>query len=278
MVRESFSKDRLGLIAGKGLYPKMVLEEARRAGVQEVVMACVEGETCPQLAECADQVLWHKVGQLGQMLSFFKKYEVKQVMMAGQISPQRLFDLRPDLKALTLLAKLKKRNAESIFGAIGEELNRIGVTLLPATTFLEDYMAKEGLIAGPKPSTRLMEEAYFGWPLAKKISEMDIGQTLIVKQGTVLAVEGYDGTNATIRRGGSLGKGQATMIKVCKPKQDMRFDVPVLGPDTLRIAKESGVNGIVCEAYKTLFLGFEEIVQIAKQEKITICGIKDHDE
>ncbi|MEM9444794.1 MAG: UDP-2,3-diacylglucosamine diphosphatase LpxI [Verrucomicrobiota bacterium] len=278
MIRESFSNDRLGLIAGKGIYPELILTEARKAGVREIFMACVEGETDPSLAGLADIVLWHRVGQLGKMLNFFKQYEVSHVIMAGQMTPQRLFDLRPDMKAIAVLAGLKKRNAESIFGAIGAELAKVGAKLLPSTTFLEDYVAREGHIAGPRESKRLLNDARFGWPLAKKVSELDIGQTVIVKQGTVLAVEGYDGTNSTIRRGGQLGKNSVTMVKVSKPNQDMRFDVPVIGPDTLRIAGASGVNGIICEAEKTLILGFDEVLQIAKSEKVTLMGMKTGNE
>lgn len=263
---------RLGLIAGKGLYPKLVLDEVRKKGGIRVAVAAFEGETAPELAAAADSVEWMKVGQIGKLLKYFSREGVTHAMMAGQISPQRLFDLRPDLKALMMLAKLKERNAESIFGAIADELAANGIELLPAVTFLEDHLVKPGLTAGPAPAKTLAADVEFGWPIAKQISEMNIGQTIVVKKGTVLAVEGYDGTNETIRRGGALGKGGATMIKVSKRKQDMRFDVPVIGPDTVKIAAGAGVSSIVCEAKKTLLLGSEELRQLARSLHVSVWG------
>lgn len=263
---------KLGLIAGKGLYPRLVLDEARKAGGIPVALAAFEGETAPELAAAADRSEWLRVGQIGKMLKFFKEAGVTHAMMAGQISPQRLFDLRPDFKALMLLAKLKERNAESIFGAIADELAANGIELLPAVTFLENHLVREGLSAGPDPARQLQQDIEFGWAIAKQVSDLNIGQTIIVKKGTVLAVEGYDGTNETIRRGGGLGKGGATMIKVAKRNQDMRFDVPVIGPDTLRIAGESGISAIVCEAKKTLLLGSEELRQLARSHRVSVWG------
>jgi DUF1009 family protein len=261
----------LGLIAGKGIYPRLVLESARRQGVG-VFVAAFEGETAPELASSGDQHEWMRLGQLGKLINFFKKHQVKQAMMAGQITPGRLFDLRPDFKALFLLAKLKKRNAETLFGAVADELAANGIELLPATTYLEDCLAGEGLLAGPKPGRTFFSDLEIGWPVAKMNSDLDVGQSVVLKKGTILAVEGYDGTNATIRRGGELGKGAALLIKVSKPGQDMRFDVPVIGPDTIRICAEAGVTSIVVEAKKTLLLVPEEIRQLAHTHHVTLWG------
>ncbi|MEM9400345.1 MAG: UDP-2,3-diacylglucosamine diphosphatase LpxI [Verrucomicrobiota bacterium] len=266
--------NHLGLIAGKGLYPKLVIDEARAAGVKHISMICFHGETHQELETLADDVIWLRVGQLGKMIDFLKKQKIKQVMMVGQISPQRLYDLRPDLKAIMLLARLKKRNAETIFSAIADEMHKAGAELISAITFLDRYIPSSGLVAGfvrsQRLEKRLLADIEFGWPLAKNISEMNIGQTIVVKKGTVLAVEGYDGTNETIRRGGEIAKGDATMIKVSKPRQDMRFDVPVIGPDTLLVAAESGVSGIICEAGKTLLIGLDDIRKISAQKKIIV--------
>jgi len=261
----------LGLIAGKGIYPHLVLESARRRGVQ-VYVAAFEGETSPELASSGDQHEWMRLGQLGKLIAFFKKNQVRQALMAGQITPGRLFDLRPDFKALFLLARLKKRNAETLFGAVADELEKNGIELLPATTYLEDCLAAADLLAGPKPGRRFFSDLEIGWPVAKMNSELDVGQSVILKKGTILAVEGYDGTNATIRRGGELGKGGAMLIKVSKPKQDMRFDVPVIGPDTIRICAEAGVSSIVIESKKTLLLQPEEIRQLAHAHRVTLWG------
>ncbi len=192
--------------------------------------------------------------------------------MAGQIAPRNLFDLRPDWKALFVLAKLKSRNAETIFAAIANELANVDVDLLPATSFLEDTLAPAGLIAGPKLSRRQEEDVDLGWNIAKEIARLDIGQTVIIKNGTVLAVEGFDGTNETIKRGGKLARKNAVMIKVAKPNQDMRFDVPVIGVETIEVAAESQVRVIAVEAGKTLLLERDAIVDLAQRAKISILG------
>lgn len=262
----------LGLIAGKGDYPELVLSEARSHGVEQVTIAAFDGETSKELVDKADHADWMRVGQLGRLLKYFKAQGVTHALMAGQITPGRLFDLRPDFKALLLIAKLKQRNAETLFGGVADSLEEQGIQLLPATTFLEGHLAAQGHIAGPRPSKAFKADVDFGWPLAKQVSALDIGQTIVVKRGTVLAVEGFDGTNDTLRRGGKLGKGRSTVVKVSKPRQDMRFDVPVIGPQTLKVAAESNITGIVCEAKKTLLLNREELTQLAHSHGITLWG------
>jgi len=180
--------------------------------------------------------------------------------MAGQIAPKNLFDLRPDWKALLVLAKLKQRNAESIFAAIADELTKVNVDLLPATTFLEDSLAPAGLIAGPKLTRREKEDVAYGWKIAREIACLDIGQTVIVKSGTILAVEAFEGTNDAIKRGGALARKGAVMVKVAKPNQDMRFDVPVIGVETINVAAEATLRVVAVEAHKTLLLERDTIV------------------
>ncbi len=261
-----------GLIAGKGGYPLQLLANARRKGEKRVVVAAFEGETDPAVGAGADAIEWMRVGQLGRLVKFFTAQGVDRAVMAGQITPARLYDLRPDIRALVLLARLKKRNAESLFGAVAGELEKAGVRLLPAHTHMEEALAAPGHVAGPRPPRHLAEDIEFGWPLAKQISAMDIGQSIVVKRGTVLAVEGYDGTNETIRRGGAIGGTGSVLIKVSKPGQDMRFDIPVIGSETIRIAAESGVHAIVCEAGKTLLLDLEETRRLAQSLRVSIHG------
>jgi hypothetical protein len=192
--------------------------------------------------------------------------------MAGQIAPKNLFDLRPDWKALMLLGKLKLRNAESIFAAVADELANAGVDLLPATTFLEESLAPSGLIAGPKLSRQEEADIDLGWKIAKEITRLDIGQTIVVKNGTVVAVEALEGTNEAIRRGGELAREGAIVVKVAKPNQDMRFDVPVIGVETIRVATEARVRVIALEAGKTLLLERDAIVDLARRAKISIVA------
>lgn len=270
--RDVQTPETLFLIAGNGSYPRFAVEGAREAGVGRLVAAAFEGETDPALSGYVDEIHWMRVGQLGRLIAAARKSGATASMMAGQIAPGNLFDLRPDFKALVLLATLRERNAETLFGAVAGELEKAGVPLLSATTFLERHLAPAGLIAGPKPKPRLLDDISYGLGIAKEISRLDIGQTVVVRNGTVLAVEGFDGTDATIRRGGGLGRGKAVVVKVSKPRQDMRFDVPVVGPRTLETAAASGVTAIAMESGQTLLLEAERLREMANQHSITLWG------
>jgi hypothetical protein len=266
------SPETLGIIAGNGVYPRLLADGARRAGVKKIVAAAFTDETDPALEQHVELIEWMRVGQLGRLLKFFRGQNIHHAIMAGQIAPKNLFDLRPDLKALMLLGKLKERNAESIFAAIADELTRIDVDLLPATTFLEDSLAQPGLIAGPKVSTRQEHDVELGWNAAKEIARLDIGQTIIIKNGTIVAVEALEGTNEAVKRGGTLAREGAAMVKVSKPNQDMRFDVPVIGVETVRVAAESGVRVIAVEAGKTLLLERDAVIALANSSKISVVA------
>ncbi len=265
--------DNIALIAGNGIYPETFVAAARKAGVRKLVAAAFTNETKPELAGMVDAIEWFRVGQLGKMISFFKKQGVTQTVMVGQIAPKNLFDLRPDLRTLIMMARLKERNAETLFGGIANELAKDGITLLPATTFLEDLMPRAGHVAGPQIKKRRVEDAEYGFKIAKESSRLDIGQTVVVKNGTVLAVEAFEGTNEAVKRGGSLGRGGATMVKVSKPNQDMRFDVPVVGPETIRTAAAAGVDVIAVEAGMTLLLGREEVFRLCLELKVTLLAL-----
>ena len=264
--------DTLGIIAGNGVYPRLLADAARRAGVKRIVAAAFTDETDERLADKVDEIQWMRVGQLGKLISCFNNAGVSNAIMAGQIAPKNLFDLRPDWKTLLLLARLKRRNAESIFAAIGDELGRAGITLLPATSFLEDCLAPAGLIAGGKLSRREEQDVTFGFEIAREVSRLDIGQTVVVKNGTVLAVEGFEGTNETIKRGGALGGKSAIMVKVAKPSQDMRFDVPVIGVATVEIATEAKLRVIAIEARRTLLLEKDSLLEMAARANLSIVA------
>jgi DUF1009 family protein len=262
----------LFLIAGSGDYPGLVIEGARKAGVTRIVMAAFEGETKTELAQQVDSVEWMRVGQMKRLLDAAKKSRATRALMAGQIAPGHLFDLRPDFKALLILAKLKERNAETLFGAVAGELSAVGVELIEATTFLDEHIATQGSIAGPKLKARQIADLEFGFRIAKESSRLDIGQTVVVKNGTVLAVEAFEGTNEAIRRGGKLGRGGAAMVKVSKPDQDMRFDVPVVGTKTLEVATEAGIAMIGVEAGRTILLDRPKVCSMAQKLSISIYG------
>jgi len=263
----------IALIAGNGIYPETFVRAARKAGVKRLVAAAFINETKPELAEMVDAIEWFRVGQLSKMISFLVRQGVTQTVMVGQIAPKNLFDLRPDFRTLLMLARLKQRNAETLFGAIGDEMAKDGIELLPATTFLDDLMPPKGHVAGPTIKKRRWEDAEYGFNIAKESSRLDIGQTVVVKNGTVLAVEAFEGTNEAVKRGGAMGRGGATMVKVSKPNQDMRFDVPVIGPDTIRTASEAGVDLIAVEAGKTLLLGLDELQRECLQRKVSVVAL-----
>jgi hypothetical protein len=262
----------LGIIAGSGIYPLLLADAARVAGVKKIIVAAFNHETLPDISNRVDEIEWLRVGQLGRLLSFFQSSGLRHAIMAGQIAPANLFNLRPDLKAMFLLARLKERNAASIFGAIADQLAEIGVELLPATTFLEHLLAPNEHIAGPKLKERQTADIAFGFGIAKQLCALDVGQTVVVKNGTVLAVEAFEGTNEAIRRGGSLGRKDAIVVKVTKPDQDMRFDVPVIGLETLRAASEAKVRAIAVEAGRTLLLEKAALIDLAERSKISLVG------
>lgn len=274
-MSDSTTSKTMGMIAGNGIYPETFARAARAAGVELIAAAAFTGETAPHLVDLVDEIAWLRVGQLGKMIKFFKSHGITEAVMVGQIAPGNLFELRPDLRLLKMLSKVKERNAETLFTAIADELAKDGVILLPATTFLDDLLPGGGHVCGPRLSERQEEDAAFGFRIAKETSRLDIGQTVIVKKGTVLAVEAFEGTNEAMKRGGQLGKGEAMMVKVSKPNQDFRFDVPVVGPATIETASECGVNAIVVEAASTLLLGKEDVVKLCDQHQITIVARGD---
>ena len=266
----------IGIIAGSGVYPETFIHAARRCapGVK-LVVAAFHNETKPELAGLSDAAEWFRVAQLGKMIRFFKREGVTEAVMMGQISPKNLFDLRPDLRVLMILARVRERNAETLFGAIADELAKDGITVLPAVTFLEDHLPGCGHVCGPALKKRQLADAEFGFRIAKQTSALDIGQSVVVRHGTVLAVEAFEGTNACIRRGGELGRGKdVLLVKVSKPNQDFRFDVPVIGPQTIENCAQAGVAAIAIEAGKTLLLEKETVARLCEQHHIGIHAVE----
>ena len=266
----------IGIIAGSGVYPQTFIRAAREKspGIKLVVVA-FEGETNPELAQRVDAIEWFRVGQLSKLIKFFKSQGATEAVMMGQISPKNLFDMRPDLRLLLMLARLKERNAETMFGAIGDELAKEGITLLSATTFLDEHLPEPGHVCGPKFKKRQLTDADFGLRIAKQTSALDIGQSVVVRHGTVLAAEAFEGTNACIKRGGELGRGKdVLLVKVSKPNQDFRFDVPVIGPLTIETCAAAGVAGIAIEARRTLLLEKERVCELCDRHGIGIHAVE----
>lgn len=267
--------ETLGLIAGNRSLPLVFARQARSLGVKRLVAVAFEGETNPELAGLVDDIVWLKVGQLAKMIHAFTDRGVRQCVMLGQIAPKNLFDLRPDLRTMTMLMKLKEKNAHTIFGAIAGELKKDGVELVAATPWLEPLMPLAGFLLGPKLSEEQKADVEFGYRIAKEISRLEIGQTVVVKNGTVLAVEGFEGTDRCLARGGELaGKdGGAVAAKVAKEKHDLRFDVPCIGSDTLATCATARIAVLALEAGKTLVLEQEQVEQLARKNKITVTMV-----
>src|SRR3984957_3538259 len=220
--------DTLGIIAGNRSLPLIFARQARALGVKRLTAVAFEGETDPALASLVDDIVWLKVGQLSKMISAFTSRGVTHCVMVGQIAPKNLFDLRPDLRAMSLLFKLKEKNAHTIFSAIADELKKDGVELIEATPWLQPLMPGAGFALGPKPSAEQLADVAFGYRIAKEVSRLEIGQIVVVKRGTVLAVEAFEGTDKCLARGGELAgsDGGAVAVKVAREKHDLRFDIP----------------------------------------------------
>lgn len=271
------SLDTLGIIAGNRSLPLLFAKQARALGVKKLVAVGFENETDPALANLVDELVWLKVGQLSKMISAFTDRHVKHCIMAGQIAPKNLYDLRPDLRAMALLFRLKEKNAHTIFGAIADELKKDGVELIEATPWLQPLMPAKGFQFGPKLSDEQRADLDFGFRIAKETSRLEIGQTVVVKNGTVLAVEGFEGTDKCLARGGELaGKtGGAVAVKVARENHDLRFDIPCLGPQSLETCAAARISVLAFEAGKSLLLEQETCEQIARKNKIAVMTIGD---
>ena len=269
------SLESCGLIAGSRSLPLLFAKQARALGVKRLVAVAFEGETDPALASLVDKITWLKVGQLTKLINAFTDEGVKQCVMLGQIAPKNLFDVRPDLRAMGLLLRLKEKNAHTIFGGIADELRKDGVELIEATPWLRPLMPGAGFHLGPKLDDAQRADVEFGFRIAKEISRLEIGQSVVVKGGTVLAVEGFEGTDKCLARGGELsGKdGGAVAVKVAKEKHDMRFDVPCIGPQTIETCAAARLRVLAIEAGRTLVLEQEAVERLANKEKISLVTV-----
>lgn len=264
----------MGLVAGSRSLPLIFAREARAAGVKRIVAVAAEGETDREIEKLADEVVWLRVGQLGKMIKAFTDRGIRKCVMLGLIQPRNLFDVRPDLRGITVLMRLKEKNAHTIFGAIADELEKDGVQLVSAVPWLQSIMPGPTYQVGPKADARQLEDVRFGYRIAKEISRLEIGQCVVVKKGTVLAVEGFEGTDKCLTRGGELAtrEGGAVAVKVAKKNHDIRFDIPCIGPTTLEICAAHGISVIAVEAGMTLLLEKEEMERLASQLRVTVVA------
>jgi DUF1009 family protein len=263
---------KYGLIAGNGQFPFLVVDGAREQGVSLAVVAIKE-ETDPRIDEVAENVTWVGIGQLGKMISFLKENGVTQVFMAGQVKHVQIFSgAMPDMRMVKMLWNLPRRNTDALIGGVAAELAKEGIELIDSTHFIKDQLAAEGVLTKRQPSDIEMENVEYGLHIADEIARLDLGQTIVVRGKACVAIEAMEGTDATIRRAGELANGKLTVVKVAKPDQDMRFDVPVVGVPTVQAMIEAGATCLSITAGKTLIFDRHETLALADEHKISIVG------
>jgi DUF1009 family protein len=266
---------KLGIIAGSGQLPAAIASEARSMGYT-VVAVGLEPLAERSLAEATDEMHWINVGKLGAIIDTLKKSGVNRAVMAGKVPKALIYKSRvtPDLRAVKVLFSLHDRKDDSILLAITRELEKDGITLLKTTDFTAGLLTPEGVLTRKHPSEGEWGDITFGWEVAKEIGKLDIGQTVVVKNRAVMAIEAIEGTDEAIRRGGELASEGAVVVKVSKPRQDMRFDVPVVGLDTLRTMIKVKARVLAVEAKKSILLDREKMIDKAQRARITIVGYR----
>ncbi|HVR71423.1 MAG TPA: UDP-2,3-diacylglucosamine diphosphatase LpxI [Vicinamibacteria bacterium] len=265
----------LGLIAGNGRFPFLVADAARKGG-RRVVAVAIREETFPDLASRVDAMHWVSLGQLGRCLDALKSEGVTEAVMAGQVKHRQLFaGIVPDLKMVSLLARLAVKNTDSLIGAVADVLAAEGIRLLPSTELLGDHMAAVGALTRRKPSKDERKDIDYGRQVARALAGLDLGQTVVVKDRAAVAVEAMEGTDEVIRRAGRLAGPGTTVVKVAKPRQDMRFDVPVVGAGTVEAMREAAAGVLALEAGKTLLLDKDAFLTRADEAGIAVWGMEE---
>jgi len=265
---------RIGLIAGSGQFPIIFSKEAKTKGLS-IYAAAYLNEADPAIQDYVEAIEWIHLGQIKRLIKFFKKNKIYEAVMMGGIKKTRMFkDVKPDIKAISIIAGLRHTHDDGVLSAFANALEKEGIKIKASTFLLPHLLAKEGCWTKRKPSRSERSDIELGWSLAKEIGRLDIGQCIVVGGGSVLAVEAIDGTDATVQRGGTLGKGTAVVVKVCKPNQDFRFDVPAVGMQTIRIMHEAGARVLVVEAGKAVVFDREEMIDLANKHDISIIAVK----
>ncbi|MDQ2976507.1 MAG: UDP-2,3-diacylglucosamine diphosphatase LpxI [Acidobacteriota bacterium] len=275
---------RYGLIAGNGRFPFMVVEAARRAGVP-ISVAAIREETDPRIEQEVERLAWVGIGQLGKMIRFFKGEGVEKAIMAGQVKHVQIFSRAvPDARMLKMLLKLPRRNTDSLIGGIAAELASEGIDLIDSTFFLQDNLPNAGTLTRRKPNAAERADIEYGEEIFREIAPLNLGQTIVVRGKACVAIEAMEGTDATIRRAGELMRGNnedgiklssgpLTVVKLSKPDQDMRFDVPVIGVPTIQAMADAGATCLCISAGKTLMFDPDEMIALADEKKIAMVAV-----
>ncbi|MFC1674816.1 LpxI family protein [Candidatus Omnitrophota bacterium] len=265
---------KLGLIAGNRRFPIMVAEAASKKG-EQVVAVAIRGETSASIKKYAEKVYWIDLNEIEKAFEVLKSEGVSKVIMAGQVSPRLLFSrkLKEGRQSSVLLDSLKDKKADTILGAVAVRLEKEGLEVLDSTIFLKDSLAKKGVLTRKQPSPQVREDIDFGFDLAKSVAALDIGQTVAVRSKVIVAVEAFEGTDNLIKRAGRLARGGITVVKVSKPRQDMRFDVPVVGIKTIKQLAKVKAKCLAIEADKTLLIDREDCISLADKKGISVIAL-----
>lgn len=265
---------KIGLIAGNGSFPLLFAQQAKNQG-ETVVAVALNEEADPALEKHVDAITWLSLGQLGKTIDYFKAQGVGRAVMAGQVKHTQLFrGITPDLRAIKLLASVSNKKADTLLSAITQEFQQEGIEFLSSVTYLEPWLSPEGPLTQRKPTSHEQEDIAFGLPLARLMAAQDIGQTLVVKDKTVVAVEAMEGTDACIRRAGEIAGPGCIILKVARPRQDLRFDIPVIGLRTLDSMQAAKASVLAVEAKKTLLLDKDNLLKAANASQFCITGLQ----
>ncbi len=266
--------EAIGLIAGNRKFPLLVAQGARREGCRVTALA-IKGETSPRLKSLVDKIYWIALRDFSRMFDIFKQEGITRAVMAGQVSPHRIFsrEVQQDELLRSLLENISNKKADTIFAAIARKLQEAGITLLDSSRYVKEHLPDKGVLTRRQPDAALWEDIHFGFELAKAVGGLDIGQTVAVRNKAIVAVEAFEGTDNLIRRAGVLARGGITVVKVSKPNQDMRFDIPVVGLKTIKSLIAAGARCLALEAKKTLFIDRQESLACADKRKLVVVAV-----
>lgn len=266
-------RERIGIIAGSGRFPILFAETARRRGV-DVVAVAHRGETAPELVHHVDAITWVQPGQLQAVIDALRQHGITRTVMVGAIAKPRMFrEILPDARALAALSRIGKLRDDLLLRTIAEELEQEGITVVPSTTYLDEIVPAAGVLGSREPTPEEWADIRYGFQVVKAIGRFDIGQSVVVRGGAVMAVEGIEGTDATIRRAGQLVNGDIVVVKATKPIQDLRFDLPAIGPDTIRTIAEVRGRALGIEAGSTIVLDRELTLSLADDARIAVVAV-----
>jgi DUF1009 family protein len=269
------TSDKIGIIAGGGQFPLLFAKAARKQGLS-VYAAAHHGETDEALAEHVNRLQWVKLGQLGKIIDFFKHEGVQKTVFLGSITKTNIFrDVRPDLKGIGLWNKINIKQDDAILRAVADRLEKDGIEVVASTAYVPELLFPEGILTRKKPTKEQKKDITFGWQVARSLGRLDIGQCVVLRNQTVLAVEAIEGTDAAIRRGGSLGKEKTVVVKLRKPNQDLRFDLPAVGRKTIETMMEVNAAVLAVEAGYALFFDKEAVIRAADDAGIVILGVTE---